>query len=110
MLGQMLDDKVIGSIMTHSKEYRPEDNVIVFSVETAQSAQYSKELAVNVKRGMDSRVRNGYYPTKAPMGYKNDKNIGEIVKDEKRFDLVRQMWDLALHWQVFTETNNRHCK
>lgn len=96
MLGQMLDDGIIASIMTNNKEYRPEDNVIVFGVETAQSTQFSKELAVNVRRGQESRVRNGYYPSRAPMGYINDKNLGEIVEDPERFDVVRKMWDLAL--------------
>jgi hypothetical protein len=30
------------------------------------------------------------------MGYINDKNLGEIVEDPERFDVVRKMWDLAL--------------
>jgi len=78
--------------MTKNKEHRPEDNVIVFGVETSQSAQFSKELTVNVRRGQVGRVRNGYYPSRAPMGYINDKNLGEIVEDPERLDVVRKMW------------------
>ncbi len=96
IIGQMLEDGIIKSIRTPEREYNPEDNVLIYNVESAMSAQYSKDLSKDVRRGQARRVREGYYPTKAPMGYKNDKNVGEIVKDEKRFDLVRQMWDLAL--------------
>ncbi len=43
----------------------------------------------------------GWYPSRAPLGYKNserdeDKGRNWILKDPERFDAVRRMWDLML--------------
>ncbi len=96
IIGQMLEDRVIKSIRTPEREYKPEDNVLIYNLESAMSVQFSKDLSRDVKRGLKSRVKEGYYPSRSPIGYINDKNIREIVKDPERFDLVRKMWDLAL--------------
>lgn len=96
VIQQLLEDGKITSIFTYANRYNSEDNVIGISIESAQAAQYSKELSVNVKRGLKSRVEKGLYPGRAPMGYINDKFSGDIVPDSERFDLVRKMWDLAL--------------
>ncbi|MGO9613258.1 MAG: recombinase family protein [Dissulfurispiraceae bacterium] len=56
--------------------------------------------SVNVKRGLAGKVRKGWRPGVAPLGYLNNKTkqSGErdILIDEERFSLMRKLWDLLL--------------
>lgn len=92
----MLQQKVIKSIQTVDRQYLPDDNVLLWSVESGMANQYILDLRKNVKRGMDSKVQKGWYPVLAPLGYLNEQIERIIVKDPERFDLVRRMWDLML--------------
>ncbi|HUI28837.1 MAG TPA: recombinase family protein [Candidatus Acidoferrales bacterium] len=56
--------------------------------------------SINVKRGLQGKVRRGWRPGVAPIGYLNskvkEKGERDIVIDEERFPLVRKLWDLFL--------------
>lgn len=56
--------------------------------------------SINVKRGLQGKVRRGWRPGVAPIGYLNskvkEKGERDIVVDEERFPLVRKIWDLFL--------------
>jgi len=54
------------------------------------SAWYSKNLAIEVKKGMQKKVENGGWPKKAPFGYlnKHDKNSAWIEVDPERGPVV----------------------
>jgi hypothetical protein len=62
--------------------------------------KYVDDLSRNVKSGLKTKIKNGWYPGVAPAGYLNhtDKITGEntLIKDPERFPLVRKMWDLML--------------
>lgn len=59
LLIDMLSQGVIKHIQAYDSEYKTADNVIILAVAFGCSTQYSKDLAVNVKRGMKSRVERG---------------------------------------------------
>lgn len=96
----MLQQGLIQSILTPSREYKPNDNAIIFSVESGGANQFILDLKVGVNRGLTSKVKKGQAPILAPLGYLNTKHEarGEnyIIKDPERFDLVRKIWDLML--------------
>ncbi len=95
----LLQKGVIQSIQTMEKEYLPEDNTLLLSVETGMANQFIIDLRKNVKRGMDSKAERGDYPTKSPLGYRNYQNeLKEryIIPDDRTFTVVRKMWDLML--------------
>lgn len=96
----MLQNGVLEHIQAFDGEYKSEDNVIVLSVAFSSSTQYSKDLAVNVKRGMVAKAKRGWLPNKAPLGYVNiiDKKVSEknIIKPDSNFKLVRRLFDLVL--------------
>lgn len=92
----LLQQEVIKSIQTIDRQYLPDDNVLLFSVESGMANQYILDLRKNVKRGMDSKRQKGWLPNMPSLGYLNDKTEGTIVKDPERFDVVRKMWDLML--------------
>jgi site-specific DNA recombinase len=96
----LLQQGIIKSIITPSREYLPTDNVLMMAVELGVANQFILDLSKDVKRGIKSKVEKGWRPGRAPIGYTNDK-YGEkgqkkIFVDNNNFTLVRKMWDLLL--------------
>ena len=63
--------------------------------------EYIRQLSKNVRRGLKAKLGMGWYPSRAPLGYKNserdeDKGRNWILKDPERYDAVRRMWDLMI--------------
>ena len=92
----LLQQGILKSIQTIDREYRPEDNVLLFSVESGMANQFVLDLSKNVKRGMESKVAKGIYPHTSPAGYLNDVINHTIVVDRERFPLLRRAWDYML--------------
>ena len=95
-LGWMLQQNIIQSIQTMDREYLPDDNVLLFSIETGQANQFIIDLKKNSMRGMVGKADRGWLPSRAPLGYLNDKLEHVIIDDSDRFNLVRKMWDMML--------------
>ncbi len=100
-IGWMLQQGIIQSIQTIDKEYRPEDNVLLFSVETGMANQFIIDLKKVSWRGMEGKADRGWLPSRPPIGYlnageKENEKKRIVVADKDRFDLVRKMWDLML--------------
>ena len=60
------------------------------------SKYYVDSLSENVRRGLRTKVRSGWRPNLAPIGYRNCKETGTIVPDGEHFKAVRAMFDLLL--------------
>lgn len=92
----LLQQQVIKSIQTIDKEYRPEDNVLLFNVESGMANQFILDLSKNVKRGNQGKLEKGWRPGMAPIGYLNELSDHTIISDPDRFHLLRKGWDLML--------------
>ncbi len=92
----MLQKGIIKSIQTIDKEYLPEDNVLLFNIESGVANQFILDLSKNVKRGILSKLEKGWTPNIPPLGYINDKAEKTTAIDPERFNLIRKMWDLML--------------
>ncbi len=92
----LLQQNILQSIQTIEKEYKPEDNTLLFSVESGMANQFIIDLRRNTLRGMESKLEKGWAPILAPLGYLNDKEAHTILKDPEKFLLVRKMWDFML--------------
>lgn len=96
----LLQEEIIQSILTPSREYKTGDNVILMGFELGSANQDLITLRKNVKRGMLGKAERGWRPGRAPIGYKNDKFAEQghkiVHTDEDRFLIVRKMWDLML--------------
>jgi DNA invertase Pin-like site-specific DNA recombinase len=55
----MLQQNVIHSIVTIDREYLPDDNVLLFNVETGMANQFILDLQKNTKRGMVGKAERG---------------------------------------------------
>jgi site-specific DNA recombinase len=100
VIQQMLADGVIQVIHTKDRQYLPTDNLLLFSVESGMSAQFSIDLSRTIKSGLEKRLRSGNAPYAAPIGYKNyrhpETQISTIVPDKARFPIVQKMWAMML--------------
>ncbi len=83
----LLQEGVIEEIKTSDRNYLPDDNALISSVELGMANQYIRDLSKNVKRGIKSRLEKGIWPNLAPIGYLNkrisDKETSLIVDKEK---------------------------
>lgn len=79
----MLQKGIIASIRTFEKSYYPNDNVLLMSIEQAMANQYIRDLSTNVKRGNRAKLEKGEWPSRAPLGYVNDKAKKTVVVDKK---------------------------
>jgi site-specific DNA recombinase len=97
---EMLQHSVIQHIRSYEKSYYPQDNVLMMSLEFGVANQFSRDLAVNVNRGMKKKAEMGWYPVQPPIGYLNSKIKGkgknDITKDPERYEIVRKVFDLML--------------
>ena len=59
------------------------------SMAFVQSKYYVDSLSENTKRGLRQKVRNGDYPSQAPVGYINDSRTKSIVVDKKKSKIIR---------------------
>lgn len=96
----LLQQGIVKSLLTPSREYLPTDNIIMLAVEFGMANQYSLDLSRDVKRGMKAKAEKGWRPHQAPIGYQNDKHAEQgrkrIYVNEQMFPIVRKMWDHPL--------------
>ncbi len=95
-LSWILQRGVLKAIQTIERQYLPNDNVLLFNVESGMANQYILDLSRDAKRGIDKKLNDGWLPCLAPTGYLNEKENKTIIEDPERFNLVRRMWDLML--------------
>ncbi|HNP23441.1 MAG TPA: recombinase family protein [Panacibacter sp.] len=100
MVQQLLQDGIILSIITPYRNFRTEDNALLFSIETSEANQYSRDLSVNVKRGLRQKYEMGHPPGYAQLGYLNTKSnvrgANKIIVDPDRWHIVRKGFELML--------------
>ena len=107
----LLQKGVLKGIQTIDRQYLPEDNVLLFSVESGVANQFILDLSKNVKRGIQSKLEKGWRPGMAAVGYLNDLSNHTIIKDPERFNLIRKTWDYILTGsytvsQILNKLNN----
>ena len=98
-LSWLLQKGIIKEIITSDRTYLPQDNVLLFMVESAMANQFIRDLSKNVKRGMQSCVDKGVFPAIAPFGYLNfgnKKGNKTIIPDPKYFKIIQNLWELLL--------------
>ncbi len=95
-LSWMLQTGKLQVIQTPEKPYLPTDNVLIFSVETGVANQYILDLQKAVRRGTESKLQKGWFPHRAPEGYRNNLQTHVIEADGDRFVLLQRAWRLLI--------------
>jgi len=63
------------------------------SMAFVQSKYYVDSLSENTKRGLRQKVRNGIFPSQAPIGYINDSRTKTIVVERKKAKILKSMFE-----------------
>ena len=66
----------------------------MLNIAFGQSKYYVDNLSENVKRGNRQKLRNGVWPNKAPLGYKNIVETKTIEIDPEKAKVVRKAFEL----------------
>lgn len=68
------------------------DKTITWDINVVGARAYINQIRINTKRGLDKKIKDGEFPSKAPLGYKNvevngkktiivDPDVGPLVQD-----------------------------
>ena len=66
----------------------------MLNIAFCQSKYYVDNLSENIKRGFRQKLRNGIWPNRPPVGYKNDRNSNTIIVVPEKARLVRKAFEL----------------
>ena len=80
---------------TYTFENTPEGKMMLGMIFSQAKYQVDK-LAVDVRRGMNTKREQGWFPHRVGEGYKNDLETHTIIADPVRFPLLRQAVELIL--------------
>lgn len=94
MIKWLLQKETIQRIRTFDREYNPDDNVVIASVEFSMANQYIRDLSRNVKRGFAEKIRLGEYPGPRPIGYIADVKTKAMVLDPTYAPFIARAFDL----------------
>lgn len=94
MIKWMLQNETIKQIRTFDREYNPDDNVVIASIEFSMANQYIRDLSKNVKRGLAEKVRRGEYPGCRPIGYLIEPKTKLIKIDPEVAPYIREAFEL----------------
>ena len=78
---------------THWFENTPQGRFML-NIAFGQAKYYVDNLAQNVHRGLKYKVKQGIWPARAPMGYRNDRNTRGIVIDPHEAMVIKGAFEL----------------
>ena len=90
----LLQQGIIAQIKTPDRDYNPNDNALIASVEFGMANQYIRDLRQNVMRGNRAKLEHGGWPNMAPFGYSNNKANQTIIVNPETAPVVRKIFAL----------------
>lgn len=67
----LIQDKKLKEVRTKEKIYNSVDDIYYIGIDLIGAAQFSRKLSVRVKEGIQTKLKRGEFPTRAPIGYIN---------------------------------------
>jgi site-specific DNA recombinase len=89
---QLLSDGKLKAILTpHKSFFNSGTDILLLYIDFGLSDKYSKDLSVDVRRGMVAKAKRGWYPGNPKTGYLNTTKHGITTQiiDPDRFPLLR---------------------
>ena len=91
----MIDRGLIKSLKFPTFWFEPTpQGLFMLQIAFGQSKYYVDSLRENVTRGMRQKVRNGVWPSKAPLGYLNNPKTRGIDIDTEKAPIVKKIFEL----------------
>ncbi len=96
-LVDLMDEKQLLEIRTYGQHFHNSPNEkFLLMILCSQAKLENDNKSINVKRGLKTRVEMGLWPSVAPTGYLNSKNVGEkgvIYIDPQRAPIIKKMFE-----------------
>ena len=90
----LLQNKTIAKIITPERIYLPEDNALISAVEFGMANQYIRDLSTNVKRGNETKLKNGGWTGRTAAGYLNDRLNKTVIVDSDKSQYIVKLFNL----------------
>lgn len=96
-LVDLLDQKKLVEIKTYSQRFTNNPNEkFLLMILGSQAKLENDNKSVNVKRGLKAKCEMGLWPSVAPTGYLNSKNVdqkGHVFLDPQRAPVIKEMFE-----------------
>ncbi len=96
-LVDLMDQKSLLEIRTYGQSFSNSPNEkFLLMILCSQAKLENDNKSVNVKRGLRTRVEMGLWPTVAPTGYLNERNLdrkGRVMIDPERAPIIRKIFE-----------------
>ena len=91
----MVDTGAIKEMKFKIVEFEPtSQGKLTLAMFFGMSKYYVDNLAENIRRGQRNKLKNGIWPSLAPVGYLNDRKGRVIVPDPERGPMIRKAFEL----------------
>ena len=97
----LMDEGKLLEVKTPSRTYynNPDDKFFL-QLEFGMAKKSSDDSSVVIKRALKTKLRLGWFPSQAKLGYLNtkveDKGKNTIINDPERFYIIKQAWQMFL--------------
>jgi len=101
-LGRLADAGADIHFATEDLDLRTVAGRLSADIQAVVAAHYSRNLREEAKKGFYGRLKQGFYPLRAPVGYLDQGSARPKVADPVRGPLVRQAFELYRtgHWSL----------
>lgn len=107
----MIDKGAITALKFPTFWFEPTpQGLFMLSIAFGQSKYYIDNLRENVKRGMRQKLRNGVWPSLAPIGYLNNPKTRGIDVDPAKGPLIRQIFEFYASGDYSFADLGRYCE
>jgi site-specific DNA recombinase len=93
-LGQLVDSGADIHFATENLDLKTVAGRLSADIQAVVAAHYSRNLREEAKKGFYGRLKQGYYPLPAPIGYLDRGSARAKVPDPARAPLIRQTFEL----------------
>ncbi|MGB9236824.1 MAG: recombinase family protein [Terriglobales bacterium] len=93
-LGKLVDAGADIHFATENLDLKTVAGRLSADIQAVVAAHYSRNLREEAKKGFYGRLKQGYYPLRAPVGYLDQGGAKPKVADPQRSQLVRQAFEL----------------
>ena len=90
----------IKHILASDRQFKENESQILMGVEFGAATQFSIDLAKDVNRGLQTKIKKGHRPTCSPLGFLNDphgiKGEKQVFSDPERWKPIKDAWKKLL--------------
>ena len=93
-IGRLVDAGINVHFATENVDLTTSSGRLSADIHAAFATFYSRNLAEEVKKGLYGRLKQGYYPLRAPVGYLDQGSATPKIRDPKQAPLVKAAFEL----------------